>query len=592
MNRPVDIKEPVARISTSSGPHESGKGEAPPLYDRLRSGLRRADLSRGDNKSGAAPVLAALAELIDADAAALVVEQNGTLVVSDLTIDARHRDIRTKLASELRMAASEALRGSGTRAEPSSALPGLLVIASGFEDRKGAVAALKAGNKAEMAKARATLELACRVLNPAARSDDDGLPGALSTLVLRLRGTKPADPVELAALFASAFETRQVIIAASNGKVAGMAPSGPARRDSVGEQAVRDLVARSNGADGPILERGQEVGSLTAILKADTVVALRAGDPRDTARPTCLLVDPKPAFTRLGAEDWVVVQTLLDSVSEAPGRDRARVLRRWTKNAGALVAASLVVVAMFVPIPDRIRAEAELEPEGRSFVTATFNAVLRHTSAAPGDTVARGDTLAELEGEELVLSRATAAAKAEEAFRTRDAAVRAKEVTEAELARLEGEAFASERDLLDWQISQLQLKSPIDGVVLASPFEHSDGAPVREGDIVAEVAPLDRLRVRIDVPVEDYERLASVTEGKLHLDGVSGEPVTVSGFSRAARAETIDERTVIPLRTGIDNPESALRPGQKGVVLLPTGSAMLGKILFRNAWNALERWAL
>lgn len=592
MNRPVDIKEPAARIISSSGPREGGKDEALPLYDRLRSGLRRADRSRRDNKAGAAPVLATLAELIDADAAALVVERDGTLVVSDFTIDARHRDIRTKLAGELRMAASEALRGSGTRAEPSSTLPGLLVIASGFEDRKGAVAALKAGSKSEIAKARAMLELACRVLNPAAGSDEGGLSGALSALVLRLRGTSPADPVELAALFAAAFEARQVIVGASDGKVAAMAPAGPARRDSAGEQAVRDLIARSNGADRPIVERAQDAGSLAAVLKADMVVALRAGDPGDPARPSCLLVDPKPEFARLEGEGWGVVQTLLDSVSEAPGRARARALRRWTKSVGALVAAGLVAAAMLVPIPDRIRAEAELEPEGRSFVTATFNAVVRHTEAAPGDTVSRGDTLAELEGEELVLSRATAAAKAEEAFRKQDAAVRAKEVTEAELARLEGEAFAAERDLLDWQISQLQLKSPVDGVVLASPFEHSDGAPVREGDIVAEVAPLDRLRVRIDVPVEDFERLPSVTEGELHLDGVSGEPVTVAGFSRAARAETIAGRTVIPLRTGIDNPGLVLRPGQKGVVLLPTGSAMLGKILFRNAWNALERWTL
>lgn len=481
MNRPVDIREPVARISPPVPSPEGGKGELPPLHERLRVGLPTTARPAADGKHASAAVLAAVAELIDAEAAALVVERDGTLAVRDLTIDARHRDIRAKLAGELRLAASEALRGSGSWADMSSTLPGLIVIACGFEDRRGAVTALKAGGKADIAKARATLELACRVLNPAATSNDGGLSAALSDLVGRLKGSSPADPVELASLLASAFEARQVVIGASDGSVVALAPAGPTRKDTVGEQATRDLIVRSNGADRPIVERAQDADSLAAVLKADTVVALRVGNPGSASRPACLLVEPKPLFARLDAEGWVVVQTLLDAVAEAPGRRRAKALRRWTKSVGALVAAGLVAAAMFVPIPDRIRAEAELEPEGRNFVTATFNAVLLHSEVAPGDTVARGDTLAELEGEELVLSRATAAAKAEEAFRKRDAAIRAKEVTEAELARLEGEAAAAERDLLDWQISQLQLKSPVNGVVLASPLEHSDGAPVREG---------------------------------------------------------------------------------------------------------------
>ncbi|WP_157020238.1 HlyD family secretion protein [Mesorhizobium xinjiangense] len=593
MTRPLNLKERAARVPPSQGTDPAGKAaDTAPLYHRLRRQLQGARAHSGRNAQGAAPALAAIAEMIDAEAAAVLVERDGSLAVRDLTLDARHRDSRTKLAAELRFAASEALRGPGSHQEMSTALPGAVVLASAFADGGGAVAALRRGGT-PLPAARATLELAAAALQPTAREGGMGLATGLSALIDAFKGAAPADPVELAELMVSAFGASHAFIGGDDGAIRAVFPVGAVREDSPVESAARDLFTRAGSAAGPIVERKEQAStSLASALKADCVVALQVGGRRKAAPLTCLLADPAADFRQLDTKGWLVVQTLLDATLDAPQRKRARSRRRWTGRIGALVAAALALAVMFIPIPDRIRAEVELEPEGRRFVTATFNAVLLHSDAAPGDFVARGEPIAELEGEELILSHSAAAARAGEAFRRRDAAVRAKDVTEAELARLEGEAVAAERDLLAWQIAQLQLRAPVDGVVLESPFEHSDGAPLREGDVIAEIAPVDRLRVRIDVPVEDLQRLDEAVDGELHFDGVSGDPVPVTDLRRAARAETIDGQTVIPLRTTIDNPDLKLRPGQKGVALLPTGKAPIGEILFRGAWNAFRRWTL
>ncbi len=594
MTRPLSFKGADSGIAPSQRPAQPGEeaGKRLPLHLRLRRHLLEGRHEDGPRGEGAAPALAAIAELLDADAAAIVVEREEALSVRDLTLDAKHRDNRTKLAAELRFAASEALRGAGTYEEMSTALPGGVIIASAFGQGGGAVAILLR-NGAGLSLARSAIELAAAALQPAAANETAQFTAALLALLDRFDDAAPADPVHLAELMASAFGASHAFVGRGDGTIRAIFPSGAVRTDSAAGAAIRDLLTRSGSADGPILERnGNPRDGLASQMKANSAVALRVGARRKGDPFICLLVDPGPAFRRLDRQGWGVVQILLDSTLAAPLRGRAKPKRRWTSRLGALAATALALGVMFAPIPDRIRAEAELEPEGRRFVTATFNAVLLHSEIAPGDTVRRGQPIAELEGEELVLSHSAAVARAEEAFRRRDAAVRTKAVIEAELARLEGEAAAAERDLLSWQIAQLQLHAPVDGIVLESPFEHSDGAPIREGDVIAEIAPVDRLRVRVDVPIEDLHRLDDATEGALHVDGVPGDPIALRDFARPARAETIDGHTVIPLRTTIDNPGLALRPGQKGVVLLPTGRAPIGEILFRNAWNAFHRWTL
>ncbi|MEM1314437.1 MAG: HlyD family efflux transporter periplasmic adaptor subunit, partial [Pseudomonadota bacterium] len=255
-------------------------------------------------------------------------------------------------------------------------------------------------------------------------------------------------------------------------------------------------------------------------------------------------------------------------------------------------AAALLVGAMFLPWPDRIRAEAVLEPESRRFVSAGFSAVIETLAAEPGDLVRAGDVIAALDGEALRLERDAAAARRDEALRRRDAALRDGRVTEAELSRLAAEAADAETDLLDWRLARLVLRAPIDGIVLASAFEDADGAPVREGDVIAEVAPLERLEVRVFAPLLDLERLGEAGDGRLHLDGVSGAPIALGPLEPGPRAEAHDGAAALPLTTVIANPDGALRPGQRGVAILPTGDSTLGAVLFRRAWAAARRWLL
>lgn len=561
-------------------------------YQRLRNAAAAfaAEGSRPANYER--EILSAIAEMVDADSAACVFHKDGSLVVTELALDARHQGLQTALSIELRMAASEALRGSGASIEPSANLRNAVTIASALPDRSGAIAIVKRGDANAMAAARAVLELAAQALFNAKQSGEAGLGSALTRIAKETPSLDVVDDVSLAARLRTLFGARQVIVGTSTGRISAMAPIGTIRHHSPTDRMMATAFFRAWSARRPIVDRADQAGgSLANALNTRTIVAMPL-DQGDSARDRiALLVGPDQAFNGFDADEWGLVQALLRSAIPAAGR-RGKRQRRSFGGRTTLAVSAAALLVLLIPIPDRIRADATLMADGRRYVVANFAAVLKDTKVAPGDVVKRGELVGSLEGEALRLERTASAAKAEEARRKEDAALREKKVTQAELARIEGKAATADKDLLDWQIGHLELRAPVDGVVLSNPFEHSAGAPVREGDTIMEIAPINRLRVRVEVPVTDLRRIPDDPTGSLYLDGVPGEAIALSNFSWAARAEAIDGKTVIPLRTIVDNPKLALRPGQAGIAILPTGKALLGEILFRNAWDALRKWWL
>lgn len=571
----------------------STAADAAPAHRRLQAIAAEIADGKGTPEHLQSRILTSLAELLDADAVAFVTERDGSLAVRDLALDARHRATHLAIGNEFRMAASEVLRTSKPRVEPSVNVPAAMLVATPLVDGQSVIAVIKAGSQKNLSTVKTTLELAALAMNAAVPRAGPPLASMLSNVMTTLEEAGQGRADDLADRLASAFSARLVLVSDTEGAILATAPKSTMRPDTPAHQAAMRLIGRVKTLGRPVIERSADDGddTLAGQLTASMVVALRVDGTRPGRRTVVVLVEPGAAFAGLDVEGWRVVQALLVTSTAASLLQRERTKWHPTRKAMlTLLAIAAATAALFVPVPDRIRAEAELEPESRNFVSASFSGVLRTATVKPGDVVKAGDTIALLEGEALSLARSTAAAKAEEAFRRRDAAIREKRITEAELARNEGEAAAAERDLLDWQLASLDLKAPVDGVVLASPLEQSAGAPVREGDVIAEIAPLEHIRVRFDVPVESLSRLTAPAKAELHMDGASSDTIKIEDFTAAPEAETTGGRTVLPLRAGIDNANNALRPGQRGVVLIPTGTALLGEILFRDAWIALKRW--
>jgi hypothetical protein len=580
------VNQPLGRIVPQPSPTASA------LLARAVVAAGRGDASaEGD-------LLRAAAALADAEAAALLAPgADGAFAVARLALDARSVAARAAIEAELRLIAAEAAADgpAGARSRAARGVPGATATAAAAPD--GAVIALLA-----RARPGAAAPDACGVAYLAAaalaalRAGGGGVAGAAASILTA--GAR--DAAAFAEALRAATGARLALVADGRGTVTAMAPAGafdPAAPLGRRAEAALARVAATGATE--ILDRGRdgpgdpEAEALLDGFAARRVAVLRAAPAGARRTLAVLLVAPAGPFDALDRAGWAPIRAAAEAAGAAAGAappgDRGAA---WRRRAPALAAAAVALGALALPAPDRIRAEATLEPEARRFVTAAASAVLATAPPRPGTLVAEGEAVGALDDGALALARAASEARRREAEGRADAALRDGRITAAELARFEAAAAAAETALADWRLARLTLRAPVAGVVLSSPFEDASGAPVREGDALLEIASLDRLRLRIDVPAADLARLQPGAEGLLRLDGVDGPPLAVGPFTPAPRAEAGSAGVVLPLTAVIANPDGRLRPGQIGVVTAPTGEAPLGEILFRRARAAVARWLL
>jgi Membrane-fusion protein len=200
--------------------------------------------------------------------------------------------------------------------------------------------------------------------------------------------------------------------------------------------------------------------------------------------------------------------------------DKKDRVRAWLVSRRPLVAALAALVFCLLPLWHQSTAgRFVLEPVHRSVVRAVVPGVVSDIFVREGSMVQPGEPLAKLRN--LPLESAAAQAKA----RFRMASDRAI------FAQFHHEAYGSavqERDRLSVESSQLQLKaanlevqSPISGVVLTPQIQDRIGNYLTPGTELLEVADLKALRARIYVSEYDMYKVREGAPAKLHIEGAS-----------------------------------------------------------------------
>ena len=253
-----------------------------------------------------------------------------------------------------------------------------------------------------------------------------------------------------------------------------------------------------------------------------------------------------------------------------------------------LVAAVALSGILAFPVPYPIRAACELQPVTRRVVAAPFDGILQLSKVRAGEKVTAGQVLAEMEGREIRWQLADSAARKARAQAGADQALAAGKVAEARMSELEANSLEQEIAVLEYRAENLLIKAPLDGIVLQGDLERSEGAPLRVGDSLFEVGPLDRLVVELAVRETDIAMLRNGAPVQFTLESFPGETFDGTLLRTAPRSEPREGENVFICEMELTNPEGRLRPGLKGKGRIegPRRPFIWGWL--RDAWNALR----
>lgn len=277
----------------------------------------------------------------------------------------------------------------------------------------------------------------------------------------------------------------------------------------------------------------------------------------------------------------------------SPWRRWGRAGRRWLGNYRMwvwLAVAASTLAAMAIPVPHRVECDCDLEPVVRQFIAAPFDAPLEAALVRPGDEVAAGDVLARLDGRELRWELAGVTAELQRAARERDGHMAEHDSGAARLSELEMERLTLQTRLLEHRTTQLEIRSPVAGLVIGGDLEQAIGAPLETGQTMFELAPVDRLIVELKIPERDVPYCHAGQAVRFWLESQPDEPRTGVIDRITPRAEVEQGESVFIAETAVENREGWLRPGMHGTARIDVGTCRLGWRLFHRAWEETRVW--
>jgi multidrug efflux pump subunit AcrA (membrane-fusion protein) len=253
----------------------------------------------------------------------------------------------------------------------------------------------------------------------------------------------------------------------------------------------------------------------------------------------------------------------------------------------------LIASMLAIPMPYRVACDCVLEPSVRRYIAAPYEGRLEGSLIRPGDIVTTGQRLALMDARELKweLSGLEADYRSEE--KTRDAASARDEVAVAQQSTLEMQQLELKMSLIRHRLDHLEIKSPIDGVVLSGDLSRSEGAPMTVGQTLFEIAPLDQMVVEVAIPESEIRQVEVGMTVEFRLDSDAqfrrdGKIVRIH-----PRPEIRQNQSVFIAEVDVDNRDHSLRPGTKGIARIETQSHSIAWNWTHKAWDAVSmNWGL
>jgi RND family efflux transporter MFP subunit len=259
------------------------------------------------------------------------------------------------------------------------------------------------------------------------------------------------------------------------------------------------------------------------------------------------------------------------------------------------VLAGLVLVALFLTFARgdyRITADTVVEGAVQRSVVAPYDGYIAEARVRAGDLVEAGQLLATLDDRDLKLERLKVSTERAQRVRERREKVAEGERAEARVLSAQIEQAEAELALLDEQLARTRLSAPFAGVVVSGDLSQSLGAPVRQGDVLFEVAPLDSYRLILRVDEQDIADTQVGQPGTLVLGALPDRPLDLA-VTRITPVTVPEEgRNYFRVEARLEGDPARVRPGMEGVAKVDAGTRSLAWIWTRRlvTWVRLQLW--
>jgi len=255
-----------------------------------------------------------------------------------------------------------------------------------------------------------------------------------------------------------------------------------------------------------------------------------------------------------------------------------------------LMMTCLVSLLAAFPVRYPVHCLAQVRPVRQRIVAAPFEATLLTNHVRPGDEVRVGQVLLELDGRPLRLELESIAAEIQLSEKEQNMTLAGGDVAGSQQAALQKQQLNRRRDLLQDRLQKLTITSPIDGVVIGGDLRQYIGSPLKLGQSLLEIAPLDRINVEVEIPEFEIGYVDPGSDTRVRFSAIGGDSHHQALERIYPAAEVRQSENVFVGEITLENPGGRYRPGMTGdaVVYGPMRPLVWSHV--RGGWERLLWW--
>jgi biotin carboxyl carrier protein len=258
----------------------------------------------------------------------------------------------------------------------------------------------------------------------------------------------------------------------------------------------------------------------------------------------------------------------------------------------ALAVTLLVLFFAFAHGDYRISAHTLLEARELRAAVAPFDGYVSEAPVRAGDLVREGQLLARLDDRDLRIERLRWESEVRQLANQNRQAMADRDAAQVRILQAGLDRARARLGLIEQRLERTLLRAPFDGVVALGDLSQQLGAPVRRGDVLFEVAPLDAYRVVLEVDESDVREVSVGQQGQLVLAGAPHDPLPIEVKSVTPVSTASEGRNFFRVEAELGSTPERLRPGMEGVGKIDVGRRRLIWIWVHPAidWLRLTLW--
>lgn len=252
----------------------------------------------------------------------------------------------------------------------------------------------------------------------------------------------------------------------------------------------------------------------------------------------------------------------------------------------------VVATILFIPQDYQIASDANLKSAYKNLLVSPQDGYLKTIKARPGDIVKKGDLLAQLNDDELSLQRRKLASQVQQYQQEYDTALANSNRVAAVIADTQVDQASIQLRLIEQQLSRIQLLAPTDGIIVSDDISQSLGAPVKQGDVLFEIAAAEGYLVQLMIDERDIAELAVGQKGHVKLASLPHQVFEFTVKTITPLSEILNGRNYFKVDAVLTGETNILRPGMTGTGKIIAGQHSLGWIWFHDVWHwlSLKLW--